>query len=441
MNEPPTITTTSRSATELRQNENRTSRLYTYRATDPERSTVTWAVGGTDGRFFTIDERGQFSFKEENPPDFEQPGDSSRDNVYDLTIQARDDGFNTASLPVTVTVRDVNEGPEVTSGQSTFTISENQDLPNAAYAGFDPEGDTVARWTLGGRDGGDFTITQEGLLTFRNLPDYERPADSNRDNIYELEVRPYDGRYYGSFDVTVTVTDVNEPPTITTTSRSATELRQNENRTSRLYTYRATDPERSTVTWAVGGTDGRLFAIDERGQFSFIEEYPPNYEIPRDSGRDNVYNVTVQVRDDEFNTASLPVTVTVRDVNEGPEVSGPSAFTIAENRGLPNAVYTATDPEGVNVARWTLGGRDGGDFFITQGGTLYFRSPPDYERPADSNRDNIYEVSIQPADGRNTGSYPVTVTVTDVNEAAGDQARQHDLFHPAREPHDPPVHL
>ena len=373
---------------------------------------------GRHGRtLLHIDERGQFSFKEENPPDFEQPGDSSRDNVYDLTIQARDDGFNTASLPVTVTVRDVNEGPEVTSGQSTFTISENQDLPNAAYAGFDPEGDTVARWTLGGRDGGDFTITQEGLLTFRNLPDYERPADSNRDNIYELEVRPYDGRYYGSFDVTVTVTDVNEPPTITTTSRSATELRQNENRTSRLYTYSATDPERSTVTWAVGGTDGRLFAIDERGQFSFIEEYPPNYEIPRDSGRDNVYNVTVQVRDDEFNTASLPVTVTVRDVNEGPEVSGPSAFTIAENRGLSNAVYTATDPEGVNVARWTLGGRDGGDFFITQGGTLYFRSPPDYERPADSNRDNIYEVSIQPADGRNTGSYPVTVTVTDVNEA------------------------
>ena len=63
-----------------------------------------------------------------------------------------------------------------------------------------------------------------------------------------------------------------------------------------------------------------------------------------------------------------------------------------------------------------MGGRDGGDFFITQGGTLYFRSPPDYERPTDSNRDNVYEVSIQPSDGRNTGSYPVTVTVTDVNE-------------------------
>ena len=523
VDEPPTITTTSSSATALRQNENVTSRLYTYRATDPERGTVTWSVGGVDGRFFTIDERGQFSFKQENPPDFEQPGDSGKDNVYDVTVQVRDDGFNTASLPVKVTVREVNEGPEVTSGQSAFTISENQDLPNAVYSGFDPEGGTVTRWTVGGRDGSDFTITQEGLLTFRNLPDYESPADSNRDNTYELQVRPYDGRYYGSFDVTVTVNDVNEPPTITTTSSSATALQQNENQTSRLYTYRATDPEQGTITWLVGGTDGRYFAIDERGQFSFSESSPPDFEQPEDSGRDNVYDATIQARDDGGTTASLPVTVTVandaegveptistrrppstyrengtsavytfrasdpqrqsitwtlegddrRDftitgdssgrgvlafsvppdfedpsdsdrqndyeltviatdedghsdrlsftinvtaVDEGPEISGPSDFTIAENQPLPNAVYTATDPEGANVARWSVGGRDGGDFSITQGGTLYFRSPPDYERPADSNRDNIYEVSIQPSDGRNTGSYPVTVTVTDVNE-------------------------
>ena len=520
---PPTITTTSASATALRQNENQTSRLYTYRATDPEGGTVTWSVGGTDGRLFTIDESGQFSFKEETPPDFEQPGDLGRDNVYDVTIQARDDGGNTASLPVTVTVREVNEGPEVTGGRSSFTINENQALPGATFSATDPEGGSVTRWSLGGSDAGDFIITEEGVLTFRNLPDYERPADGNRDNVYELQVRPYDGRYYGSFDVTVTVNDVNEPPTITTTSASATTLLQKENLTNHLYTYRATDPEGSTVTWSVGGTDGRFFTIEERGQFSFSENSPPDFEQPGDSGRDNVYEATIQAQDDGGNTTSLPVTVTVSndaegvdptistrrppttyrengtsavytfrasdpqrqsitwslegedrgdftltedssgrgtlafssppdyekpadadrqndyeltviatdedghrdwlsftvtvtDVNEGPEVSGPSTFTIAENGRLSNAGYTATDPEGGHIARWSVGGRDGGDFFITQGGTLYFRSLPDYERPADSDRDNVYEVTIQPSDGRVLGSYTVTVTVTDVNE-------------------------
>ena len=523
VDEPPTITTTSSSATELRQNESVASRLYTYRATDPEGSEVTWSVGGTDGRFFTIDESGQFSFSESSLPDFEQPGDLGRDNVYDATVRARDDGGNTASLPVTVTVREVNEGPEVTGGRPSFTINENQDLPNAIYAATDPEGGSVTRWSLGGSDGGDFIIAEEGVLTFRNLPDYERPADGNKDNVYELQVRPYDGRYYGSFDVTVIVSDVNEPPTITTTSASATTLRQKENLTNRLYTYRATDPEGSDVTWSVGGTDGRFFTIDERGQFSFREEDPPDFDRPGDSGRDNVYEVTIQARDDEVNTASMPVTVTVTNdaesveptistrnppssyrengtsavytfrasepqrgsitwslegddrgdftfnkdssgrgvlafssppdyenpadadrqndyeltviatdedghsdwlsftitvtaVDEGPEVSGPSTFTIAENGRLSNAGYTATDPEGDHIARWSVGGRDGGDFFITQGGTLYFRSLPDYERPADSDQDNEYEVTIQPSDGRVLGSYTVTVTVTDVNE-------------------------
>ena len=419
VNEPPTIPTTSSSATALRQNENVTSRLYTYRATDPEGAdTVTWSVGGVDADFFTIDDKGQFSFKEENPPDFEAPADTGGDNVYNVVVQATDSDGEQASLPVTVTVTGVNEGPEVTTGKSSFTIAENQDLPNAVYTGFDPEGGTVTRWTVGGTDGGDFTISQEGVLTFRNTPDFERPADSDRNNVYQLQVRPYDGRYYGSFDVTVTVEDVNEPPTITTTSSSATALRQNENVTSRLYTYRATDPEGAdTVTWSVGGVDADFFTIDDKGQFSFKEENPPDFEDPADSGRDNVYNVVVQATDSDGEQASLPVTVTVTGVNEGPEVTtGKSSFTIAENQDLPNAVYTGFDPEGGTVTRWTVGGTDGGDFTISQEGVLTFRNIPDFERPVDSNRDNVYQLQVRPYDGRYYGSFDVTVTVNDVNE-------------------------
>ena len=528
VNEPPTITTTSSSATTLRQNENETSRLYTYRATDPERSTVTWLVGGTDGRFFTIDERGQFSFSESSPPDFEQPGDSGGDNVYDVTVQARDDGFNTASLPVTVTVandaegveptistrrppttyrengtsavytfrasdpqrqsitwtlegtdrgdftitRDnsgrgvlafsvppdfedpsdsdrqndyeltviatdedghsdrlsftinvtaVDEGPEV-SGPSTFTIDENGRLSNAAYSATDPEGAYVGRWSVGGRDGGDFSITQGGTLYFRSPPDYERPADSNRDNVYEVSIQPSDGRNTGSYPVTVTVTDVNEPPEFR--RGSTTSFTQPENRTTRLYTFSATDPEQGTITWSVGGTDGNHFTIDERGQFSFKEDNPPDFDTPGDDGGDNLYNITIQARDPESNTASLLVTVTVTEVNEGPVITrqGSAPGSVPENQGANQVLarYTASDPErpSVRVTRWSTSGRDGGDFVINALGELRFRSTPDYERPADSNRDNVYEVTIRASDGRNTGTLEEVqvVTVTDVNE-------------------------
>ena len=343
VNEPPAVTGTDT----FTYRENGTAAVHTYRATDPERREITWSVSGPDGDDFAISEAGVLSFA--SPPNHERPADSGSDNVYEVTVMARDDASNPASLSVTVTVTNVNEGPEI-SGRPIFTIAENHGLSNASYTGVDPEGGTVTRWTVGGRDGGDFNITQGGTVYFRNLPDYERPADSNRDNVYEVVVRAYDGRVYGSFDVTVTVTDVNEPPEIG--SRSRDSFTQRENRTSRLYTYSATDPERSTVTWSVTGTDGRLFTIDERGQFSFDESSPPDFDAAADVGGDNIYNVTIQARDPEFNTASLAVTVTVTEVNEGPVISRQGNAAGSVRRTIPRPrCWPLTRPRTRSVRR------------------------------------------------------------------------------------------
>ena len=414
VNEAPTITTAGGSATELRQDENRTSRLYTYKAIDPEGEAITWSVGGVDGHFFAIDEQGQFSFREDNPPDFELPGDSDGNNVYDVTIQATDDGSNTASLPVTVTVREVNEGPEVT-GRTGFTISENQDLAGATYTAIDPEdpGGVMIRWSLTGRDAGDFAIDENGQVTFRNTPDYERPADSGRDNVYEVTVRASDGRNYGHLEVTVTVEDVNEPPVVTGTDT----FTFRENDTATLHTFRATDPEGSHVTWSVSGRDGGHFAIYQ-GMLTL--KRIPNFENPVDDDGDNVYEVAVVARDDAFSSGTLDVTITVSDQNEGPEISGLQGLSFTENQATDRvlASYTATDPEnpGASITRWSLTGHDAGDFTIDESGQLTFRNVPDYERPADSGRDNMYEVTVRASDGRLYGYLEVTVTVEDVNE-------------------------
>ena len=132
-----------------------------------------------------------------------------------MTIQVADDISGTDSLPVTVAVRDVNEPPDVT-GQQSLSFAENHatDSVLASYNAIDPENPTaqITRWSTSGTDGGDFTIDENGQLRFRNVPDYERPADSGRDNVYSFSVRASDGRLYGYLPVTVTVTDVNEPP-------------------------------------------------------------------------------------------------------------------------------------------------------------------------------------------------------------------------------------
>ena len=78
-------------------------------------------------------------------------------------------------------------------------------------------------------------ISEGGELSFRNVPDFERPADSGRDNVYNFSLRASDGRNYGYLEVTVTVEDVNETLVVTTTSK--TEFTYRENGTATIYTF------------------------------------------------------------------------------------------------------------------------------------------------------------------------------------------------------------
>ena len=104
--------------------------------------------------------------------------------------------------------------------------------------------------------------------------------------------------------MTVTVENVNEPPVVT----GPDTFTYRENGAS-VHTFRAVDPERSHIIWSLSGPDNHEFTISETGVLSFTN--PPDYENPTDSGRDNVYKVTVVARDDAFNFGTLNVTITV----------------------------------------------------------------------------------------------------------------------------------
>ena len=166
-------------------------------------------------------------------------------------------------------------------------------------------------------------------------------------------------------------------------------------------------------------------------------------------GEDNVYNVTIQARDPESNTASLSVTVTVTEVNEGPVITrqGSAPGSVPENHSVTQVLarYTASDPErpSVRITGWSTAGTDGGDFVINALGELRFRNSPDYERPADSNRDNVYEVTIRASDGRNTGTLGGSPGGDGDRRqrAAHHHDHQQDHLQPAGEPDIHPVHI
>ena len=76
----------------------------------------------------------------------------------------------------------------------------------------DKDGDALNFKIVGGADAALFTINEQtGELTFKAAPDYENAKDSNKDNIYKVEVKVLDGK--GGEDLTklsICVDDVKE---------------------------------------------------------------------------------------------------------------------------------------------------------------------------------------------------------------------------------------
>ena len=124
-----------------------------------------------------------------------------------VTVVASD-GTNEERLAVTVTVTNVDEAPVIT-GDAALDYAENGTDPVATYSATDPESVTIT-WTLEGDDAADFEISAGGVLTFGSPPDYENPADADLDNVYKVTVKASDGTNEDRWDVTVTVTNVDE---------------------------------------------------------------------------------------------------------------------------------------------------------------------------------------------------------------------------------------
>ncbi len=384
--------------------ENSTVPVATYTATDPEGGGITWRVEGADVSRFSIKETGELSFN--LPPDHEKPRDANNDNVYEVRVTASD-GNLLSTLEVEVTVTNVNE-PAVITGRTTISYSENEKDNVAIYSATDAEGDGIT-WGVEGADVSRFSIKETGELSFNSPPDYESPQDANIDNVYEVMVTASDGNLESMLDIEITVTNVNESPMV---SGPAT-VTFAENGTAFVATYTATDPESDEVSWDISGADVSRFSIREMGKLSFNS--PPDYEKPRDANNDNIYEVTAIASGDNLES-TLDIKITVTNVNESPMVTGLAIVSLAENGTASVATYTATDPEGDEVT-WAIAGTDISRFSIKGTGELSFNSPPDYERPRDANKDNVYEVTVT-ASGRDLSAVlDVEVTVTNVNES------------------------
>ena len=364
-------------------------------ATDEDGDEVTFSiVRGADRALFELD-GAALSFKA--APDYEAPADANGNNVYEVTVQASAGLGGTAILSLWVTVTNVDEGLRFAT-DGARSVPENE---TAAVTLKVADGDGNVTFTkTGGADGALFAL-DGAALSFKAAPDYEAPADADGDNVYEVNVKASDDDEEAILALRVTVTDVNDAPVFTT----APTQNVAENETA-VVTLEATDEDGDEVTFSIaGGTDRALFELNDAA-LSF--KAAPDFEAPTDADQDNVYEVTVQASDGQGGTPPLPLRVTVTNVERLGFVTE-AAQSVAENT---TAVVTLEVREdgGAAVTFTRTGGADMA-LFELDGAALAFKAAPDYEAPADADKDNVYEVNVRATDADDSVILPLRVTV------------------------------
>ncbi|MCS6297769.1 MAG: DUF4347 domain-containing protein, partial [Nitrospira sp.] len=299
-------------------------------------------AGGADAARFTIDSStGQLSFV--TAPNYEAPTDSGGNNVYDVTVQVSDGQGGTDTQAIAVTMTNVNEAP------TDLALSANIVAENAAngtvvgtVSGTDADTGDSKTYSLTDNAGGRFAINSStGVVTVANrtLLNYEAATSHN----VTVRVTDRAGLTYDEI-FTINVSDVNEAaPRITSNGAGATAAINVAENATAVTTVTASDADtRQTLTYSiVGGADAAKFAINSgTGALSFVSA--PDFEAPTDSGRNNVYDVTVQVSDGNGGIDTQAIGVTVTAVNERPADLSLSASTVVENAANGTVVGTVT---------------------------------------------------------------------------------------------------
>ena len=387
----------------------------TVTATDADNDTLTYSiVGGADAASMFIDSStGELDYR--GGADFENPTDANGDNVYEFTV-AVSDGTTSVERDMTMTITNLDETPEVNFTGSPYSVAEN----TTSVVDFDPtddEGDVITA-TITGEDASLFEIDATTFeLRFISAPDYENPGDADGDNQYNITVTFSDGNTSTGSTQTVYVTNVNE---FAPAFSSATSANVAENTTGVAYTAVATDGDGDSLTYSiVGGSDAADFTINaSTGEVSFVSA--PDFENPDDANTDNVYNLVIRASDGSQSTdLNLDLTVTDQVETGAPTFQSAAAGNVSESQ-TSAYVIRAVDAEGDDIS-YSISGTDAALFAVdSETGEVSFLTAPDFESPADSGGNNIYDITVTASDGTNSNSQDVAITVSDITDEAGD---------------------
>lgn len=264
-------------------NENQTS-VMTVSSTD--NSPVTYSLAGTDATSFNINSvTGEITFK--IAPDYEVK------NSYVTTATVTDSSNNYVSQNITVNINDVYEADvtyPVFISNSNVSVDENQILALTAAA----SDNSAITYALSGVDQSSFTLdTTSGVITFKVGPDYEIK------NSYAITIAAIDSSNNTTYlNVTITINDVyeyvNQAPIVKAGNDKKIYITED-------ITLDASASSDNSGIASYEWSEGATLLSD---QVSFIKS---DFSV-------GTHNITLTVTDDENETSTDNIVVTVFDI-------------------------------------------------------------------------------------------------------------------------------
>lgn len=333
-NTAPVFTTTTSSESVA---ENSTGVVFDFDANDGDSgaddTSVSYSLSGPDAAPFSIDaSTGTLTL--DIGLDFENPSDGDANNDYELTVTATDSELNnnTTTQSVTVNVTNVNDAPTI-SDISDQTIAEDATLGPVSFTVSDPDEAASALTVSASSDNQtlvpDANITLGGSGSNRTI---EATPAANENGTATITVEVTDGGSLSATDVfTLTVTAVNDPPTLALSTTTPSLAEGNATPTT-VATITVTDDNEagSNNTLSLSGTDSGSFQING-SDLEFTEV--------ADAETKSSYSVTVNV--DDPNVGADPddseaVTLTITNVNEAPTATTGAASSITTTAATLN---------------------------------------------------------------------------------------------------------
>ena len=271
----------------------------TITTSDADNDVLSLSMSGDDSSFFNLSSENILTFVDEM--DYE---DDKRTFLLSFNLVAGTDSIN---KDVVINLTNINDViPEWDDGYGgtlpdgfviTIETDENDIEPVGQVRAFDDiENDTII-YSLEGDDKDLLSISSDGLISFKQTPDYETK------NEYAYDIVASDGLNKIYLIIDHFIFNLNDvPPLIVSEST----LNVDENQTS-IGTLIITDPDPGNNIFTITGDDSSSVQINREGVISFVSA--PDYETKTS------YSFSIIVSDG-LNSSTTPFIININDLDD-----------------------------------------------------------------------------------------------------------------------------